>query len=100
MYKQAGVRLVAVGETWCGLMEKCVLQVTGKETKSACGMEQFVGGVEACMKVGIHAMRLQWAQYSQEEEWEFLLINARNTFNAKNCMSMLWFVRHKWPSGT
>ena len=30
----------------------------------------------------------------------FLLIYARNLFNEKNRTSILWAVRHEWPSGT
>ena len=45
-------------------------------------------------------MRLIWAQHSQEEDWGFLLIYARKIFNEVNRTTMLWFVRHKWPSVT
>ena len=35
-----------------------VLWVIGQEAKAACGTEQLVGGVEAGIEGGIHAMRL------------------------------------------
>ena len=44
-------------------------------------------------------MSLIWAQHSQEEDWGFLLIDARNDFNEENWMAMLWAMRHEWPSG-
>ena len=49
-------------------MAKYVLQVTGQESKDACGTEHLAGGVEAGIEGGIHAMRLLWAQHSQEED--------------------------------
>ena len=44
-------------------------------------------------------MRLLWKQHAQEEDWGFLLIYARNAFNEENRTSMLWAMRHEWPSG-
>ena len=53
------------------------------------------GGIE----VGIHARRLLWHQNSQEEDWGFLLIDARNAFNEENWTEIIWAVQHKWTSG-
>ena len=62
--------------------------------------DQLAGGVEAGIEGAIHAARLQWAQHSDEEEdWGFLLIDARNAFNEENRTAMLWAVRYEWPSG-
>ena len=97
--KSPGIRLVGIGETWRRLLAKCLLLVTGKETKAACGMEQLAGGVEAGVEGAIHAARLQWMQHSQEEEWGFLLIYARNASNEENQTAMLWAFRHEWPGG-
>ena len=69
---------IGIGETWRRLLAKCLLRVTGQEAKAACGTEQLAGGVEAGIEGVIHAARLQWTQHSQEEEWQFLLIDARN----------------------
>ena len=62
-------------------MYKCVLQVTGDEAKLACGMEQLVGRVEAGIEGGINDMYILCSKHSQEEDWGFLLIDARNSFN-------------------
>ena len=48
---------------------------------------------------GIHAMRLLWEQHSQEEDWGFLLIDARNDFNQENRTEILLSVQHEWTSG-
>ena len=45
--KHSGIRPVSVGETWRRLMEKCLLWVTGQESKAACVNAQLAGGVEA-----------------------------------------------------
>ena len=55
--------------------------------------------MEAGIEGGLHAMRLLWAQHSQEEDWGFLLIYVWNAFNEKNRTAVLWAVRHEWPSG-
>ena len=44
-------------------------------------------------------MRVLWEEHLQEEDWGFLLIDARNLFNEENQTAMLWGVRHEWPSG-
>ena len=88
-----------MGDTWCQMLAKCMIVVTGEEAKEACGMEQLCGEMEAVIKGGIHAVRLLWQQNSQEEDWGFILIDARNGFNEENQTAMLWEVRHKWISG-
>ena len=82
--KSPGIILVGIGKTWRRLLEKCLLRVTGQEAKSACRTEQLADGVEAGIKGAINATRLQCTQHSQEDEWGFLLIDARNVFNEEN----------------
>ena len=67
--------------------------------RAAFGTEQLAGGVEAGIEGAIHAVRLQWVQHSQEEDWGFIPIDAQNSFNEENQTAMLWAVRHEWPSG-
>ena len=80
-------------------MAKCLLRVAGPEAKAACRTNQLAGGVEAGIEGAIHAMRVLWEEHSQEEDWGFLLIDARNAFNEENRTAMLWAVRHEWSSG-
>ena len=93
--KQPGIRPVGVGETWRRLMAKCLMQVTGQETKAACGTSQLSGGVEAGIEVAIHAMLILWEEHSLEEDLGFILIDARNAFNEENRTSMLWSIRNE-----
>ena len=80
-------------------MEKCLLRVAVPEAKVAYGTNHIAGGVEAGIEVAIHVMRVLWEEHNQEEEWGFLLIDARNELNEENRTAMLWAVRHVWPSG-
>ena len=97
--KSPGIRPVGIGETWRRLLAKCLLLVSGQESKTAYGTDQLAGGVETGIKGAIHAARLQWVQHLEEEDWRFLLIDARNAFNEENHTAMLRAVRYKWPSG-
>ena len=45
-------------------------------------------------------MRFLWVQHSHEEDWGFLLIDARNAFNEENRTAIVWSVRHEYPRGT
>ena len=76
--KSPGIRPVGIGETWRHLLAKCLLQVSGQETKAACGTEQLAGGVEAGIEGVIHAARLQWAQNSHEEDFSSLTRGTRS----------------------
>ena len=93
--KQPGIRPVGVGETWRRMMAKCLLKVAGPEAKTACGTTQLAAGLEAGVEGAIHAMRVLWEDHKKEEDWGFLLIDARNAFNEENWTAMLWDVRHE-----
>ena len=40
-------------------------------------------------------MRLLWQQQKQEEDWRFLLIDARNVFNEENYTYMMLQIAHQ-----
>ena len=61
--KQPGIRPVGVGETWHRLMAKCLMKVAGPEDKSACGITQLAGGLEAGIEGAIHVMRVLWEEH-------------------------------------
>ena len=97
--KCPGVRPVGIGEIWRRLQAKCLLLAAGEEAKDACGIDQVCAGLEAGIEGSIHAINKLWGEHEEEEEWGFLLVDARNAFNEGNRIMILWTVRHDWPSG-
>ena len=97
--KCPGVRPIGIGETWRRAIAKCVLRVAGREASHACGADQLCAGLPAGIEGAVHAMQHEWDIHHMEEDWGFLLIDARNAFNELNRTAMLWVVRHEWPSG-
>ena len=87
LYKQPGISPVGVGETWRRLMVKCLLKFAGPEAKPACGTTKLARGLEAGIEGAIHAMRVLFEEHRKEEDWGFLLIDARNAFNEENPQS-------------
>ena len=73
-------------------MAKFLLQVTGPEAKAACGTTHLAVGVEAGIEGAIPAMRVLRKEHAQEEDWGFLLADARNAFNEENRKAMIWAV--------
>jgi hypothetical protein len=98
--KCPGIRPIGIGESWNRLSTaKCVLFILGSKAIEVCGVDQLGAGLEAGIEGGIHAMRLLWDTHSAEEEWGFLLVDAKNAFNEGNQMAMCWTIHHLWPSG-
>jgi hypothetical protein len=83
---------LGVGKTWRQAISKTLLLVAGNEAKEACGINQLCAGLEAGIKGGICAMTHLWELHQQEEEWGFLLIDAKNASNEQNRTGMLWTV--------
>ena len=44
-------------------------------------------------------MGVFWDEHKTVEDWGFILIDARNTFNEENQTAILWAVQNEWPSG-
>ncbi len=84
---------------WRRLFAKTVISVCGKEAKQACGRLQLCAGLESGSEGGIHSINSLWEQMHGEDEYGFLLVDAKNAFNEMNRTTMLWVVRHEWPSG-
>ena len=63
------------------MMAKCLLKVAGPEAKTACVTTQLAGCLKKGIEGNIHVMRVLWEEHNKEEDWGFLLIDARNAFN-------------------
>jgi hypothetical protein len=94
-----GVRPLCIGEIWRRLLAKCLFFVAGSEAKEARGIDQLCAGLEAGIEGGVHAVQNLWELHQHEEDWGFLLIDAKNAFNEQNQTAMLWTVRHEWSPG-
>ena len=96
--KCPGVRPVGIGEIFRRLLAKCVRHEAGAEATGACGIDQLCSGLSSGIDGAIHALRCLWQEHEEEEDWGFLLVDARNAFNEGNRTAFLWTVRHRWPS--
>ena len=45
------------------------------------------------------AVNALWEVHQHDDDWGFLLVDARNAFNEGNRTSFLWTIRHRWPAG-
>ena len=99
MEKFPGIWQIGIGEAWRRLFAKLVLKTCGQDAAVACGNNNLCAGLKAGIEGGIHAIQQIWDSHNNEEEWGFLLVDAKNAFNKLNRTLMLWTVRHLWPSG-
>ena len=51
-------------------------------------------GIEAAVHLGYEVVDGNY----DTDDWGFILVDARNAFNDLNRYTMLWMVRHLWPS--
>ena len=86
--KNPGVRPIFHRRSIATTLVNCVLIVTKGEAQGACGIDQLCGGLQAAIEGGVHAMHSIWETHKMEEEWEFLLIDARNAFNESDTPRM------------
>ena len=94
-----GVRPLGVGETWILMLANCVLVVIVVKAKEASGTENICGGLVMRIEGGTYAVWLLWQKHTQEEDWGFLVIDARNASNEENRTAILWEVWVEWPKG-
>ena len=93
--KCPGVRPVGVGEVWRRLFAKCIIKVAGGQAKDACGTSQLCAGLEAGIEGAVHAVNALWDVHQHDDDWGFLLVDARNTFNEGNRTAFMWAIRHR-----
>ena len=63
---------------------KFVLKVTGMESTMACQDDQIFAELEAVIDDAIHGVQAVRDKNWSTEEWYFLLVDAKNTFNEIN----------------
>ena len=85
-----GVCPVGIADSFARLEAKCVLFVCGDEAKGVRGAEQLRASLKAGIEGGgIHAACLPWQTHEAEEDWGFLLVNAKNVFDEASRMNVL-----------
>ena len=97
--KSPGVRPIGIGESWRRLFAKCLLSVTGEEVSAVCGVDNLSVGIPAGIEAAIHSVNECVDGNHDTDDWGFILVDAKNAFNELNIYTMLWTVRHLWPSG-
>ena len=90
--KQPGMHPVRVGETLRRLFAKIVLRLTGPEYTMVCQYDQICAGRKTGIDGAVHEVQYICDQNLTMEDWEFLLIDAKNAFNDINQIRMLWTV--------
>eukprot|EP00957_Ditylum_brightwellii_P140455 10701302-Ditylum_brightwellii.AAC.1 len=98
--KCPGVRPVGVGEILLRMMGKCIIAVCGEDATQACGIQQLCSGLKAGIEGAVHTMNQLWVEHADEENWDILLVDAKNAFNQINRQVMLWEVQHLWAAGS
>ena len=95
--KHLEVRLVSVEETLIHLFEKSVLKVMGPEDTNTFQDNPLCDGIKSVIDGVVHGVQVIWDDNSSMENWDFILMDAKNAFNEINCIGMLWTVHHLWP---
>lgn len=76
-----------------------VLKVTGPEATYSCKYGQLCVGLKAVIDGAVHGVQSILYSNATEENWGFLLVNAKNSFNKINQIGMLWTIYHLCPFG-
>ena len=97
--KFPGVRPIGIGHIERRFEAKCLIRVAGLEATEAAGVDQLSAGLPAGIEGAIHAAHQAWIDQANAPDFGFLCLDARNAFNEVDRTSMLWTVRHLWPSG-
>ena len=82
--KNPGVRLVGVEETWRRLFSKIVLKITGPKITMTCQDDHMCVRLKAVIEGAVHRVQAIWEEKLTTEDWGFLLVDAKNTFNEIN----------------
>ena len=61
-----------------------MLKVTGSEATSACQDNQMCAGIKPGIDGEVHGVQDIWEYAPTKENWEFLLVDAKNAFTEIN----------------
>ena len=98
--KQHGLCPVGVGKIWRHIFSKVVLKVIGSEATMMCKNDHLCDRLKEEINGAVHEVQAIWVENLTTEDWGFLLVDAKNTFNEINKIGMLCKVHHLWPSGS
>ena len=79
--KQPGVCPDGFRESWIRLFAKILLKVTGPEATMACKDNQLCAGPKVGIDGAVHEVQAIWDEKLTTEDWGFLIVDAKNTFN-------------------
>ena len=69
-------------------------------TEDTCGTSQLCDGLEAGIEGAVHAVNALLEVHASDDDWGFLLVDARNAFIKGNRIAILWTVRYILPAGS
>ena len=89
------IQPIRVRECLRRILGKCMADITGDDVTEACGVQQLCGGLSAGIEGAVHAMNALFDEKAlPHSHWGFLLIDAKNAFNAMNRLLALWQARN------
>ena len=75
------------------MFAKIVLKVTEPEAAMACQDDHMCAGIKTVINGAVHRVQaILGGGALTMEDWYFLLVDAKNTFNEINQVGMLWIV--------
>ena len=71
------------------LFEKSVLKVMGPEDTNTFQDNPLCDGIKSVIDGVVHGVQVIWDDNSSMENWDFILMDAKNAFNEINCIGIL-----------
>ena len=65
----------------------------------ACQDYQLCSGIKVIIDFAMHGVQDLWGGNLTTENWVFLLVDTKKSFNDINLVVMPWTIRHLWTSG-
>ena len=97
--KFPGVRPIGIGNIEDRYVAKILLADAGPSAADAASTLSLSAGLSAGIEGAVHAANQAWTDATLDDNFGFLLIDARNAFNELDRNMMLYVLRHIWPRG-